>query len=206
MSGTTKSGNEFNPKQWQMRVNASAQNPIPPAGPVDETTSAAMVCTNALLVAMGYRLDFFSTIPAGMTRASMIQNRKAQIALELHRGRLAIAPTPQFVPRMWPKQSNNYRYASGSTGFKRLTSLNCDQGIVEELSWRDGARWYRGVAPKIDLDGRLTKAALIAYGAGQGYARIPPMSWGALRNWLEREDYVSRTDANGAPATNPPSY
>ncbi|CAD6445205.1 9e572356-26a4-4c0d-bc1a-b7c10c03d41a-CDS [Sclerotinia trifoliorum] len=165
-----------------------------------------MVCTNALLVAMGYRLGFFNNIPAGMTRATMIRNRKGQIALELHRGRLAIAPTPQFVPPTWPRQSDEYRYTSGSTPFKKLTSRNCDQGVVEELSRRDRARWYRGVPPKIDFDGRPTKAALIAYGTAQGYARIPPMSWGALRNWFERADYMTRTDANGAPATNPPSY
>lgn len=207
MSRTTKNGNEFNPKHWQMRDNASAQNPLV-GGRVDQATSAVMVCTNALMIATGYRLDYFRNIPAGMTQAGMIQNRRAQIALELHRGRLAVAPTPQFVPPMWPRQSPEFRYKSGSTQFKKLIARNSRNGVVEELSRRDRARWYRGVAPKIDLDNIGKKDNILAYGVAQGYnARVMrPMRWDQLRDYVEEQDYLRRVGANGAPPANPPSY
>ncbi|THV46650.1 hypothetical protein BGAL_0370g00130 [Botrytis galanthina] len=92
-----------------MRTNASAQNPIPGLSAViNAQNSAVMVCHNALMIAMGYRLEFFRHIPAGMTQAQMIANRRGQIALELHRGQLAVAPSRQYIAPMWPEQGDNF--------------------------------------------------------------------------------------------------
>ncbi|KAF7930965.1 uncharacterized protein EAE97_009174 [Botrytis byssoidea] len=136
MGGTSISGNKFNSKHWVMRTNASAQNPIP--GPA--------ACCNGLPQCShdrnGYRLDFFRHIPAGMTQAQMIANRRGQIALELHRGQLAVAPSRQYIAPMWPEQSDNFRYTGGFTQFKNLIAKHCNYGVVEELSRRDRARWY----------------------------------------------------------------
>ncbi|KAF7932685.1 uncharacterized protein EAE98_003984 [Botrytis deweyae] len=211
MGGTSISGNEFSPKHWMMRTNVSAQNPIPgPAAAIDAQNSAAMVCHNALMIAMGYRLDFFRHIPAGMTQAQMIANRRGQIALELHRGQLALASSRQYIAPMWPEQSDNFRYTSGSTQYKNLIAKHCNYGVVEELSRRDRARWYRGVPPKIDFDigRRITKANLIRYGLTRGIPihNMRYASWGPLRNIIEKFDYMARTQANGNPAINPPSY
>ncbi|KAF7905358.1 uncharacterized protein EAF01_005879 [Botrytis porri] len=211
IGSTSISGNEFNPKHWMMRTNASAQSPIPgPAAVIDAQISAAMVCYNALMIAMGYRLDFFRHIPAGMTQAQMIANRRGQIALELHRGQLAVAPSRQYIAPMWPEQSDNFRYTSGSTPFKNLIAKHCNYGVVEELSRRDRARWYRGVPPKIDFDigRRITKPNLILYGLARGIPihRMRYVSWGPLRNIVEKFDYMARRQANGNLAVNPPSY
>ncbi|TGO12200.1 hypothetical protein BTUL_0093g00220 [Botrytis tulipae] len=205
MGGTSISGNEFNPKHWMMRTNASAQNPIPgPAAVIDAQNSAVMVCHNALMIAMGYRLDYFRHIAAGMTQVQMIANR--QIALELHRGQLAVAPSRQYIAPMWPEQSENLRYTSGSTQYKNLIAKHCNYGAVEELSRRDRARWYRGVPPKIDFDigRRITKPNLIRYGLTRGIPihNIRYASWGPLRNIIEKFDYMARTQANGNPAIN----
>ncbi|KAF7882530.1 uncharacterized protein EAF02_005893 [Botrytis sinoallii] len=211
MGGNSVSGNEFNPKHWMMRTNASAQNQIPgPTAAIDAQNSAAMVCHNALMIAMGYRLDFFRHIPAGMTQAQMIANRRGQIALELHRGQLAAAPSRQYIAPMWPEQSYNFRYTSGSTQYKNLIAKHCNYGAVEELSRRDRARWYRGMPPKIDFDigRRITKANLIRYGLTRGIPihNMRYASCGPLRNIIEKFDYMARTQANGKPAINPPSY
>ncbi|TGO47865.1 hypothetical protein BCON_0260g00010 [Botryotinia convoluta] len=211
MGGTSISGNEFNLKHWMMRTNVSAQNPIPgPAAVIVEQTSAAMVCHNGLMIVMGYRLDFFRHIPAGMTQAQMIANRRGQIALELHRGQLAVAPSRQYIAPMWPEQSDNFRYTSGSTQYKNLIAKHCNYGVVEELSRRDRARWYRGVQPKIDFDigRRITKSNLIRYGLARGIPihNMRYASWGPLRNIIEKFDYMARAQANGNPAINPPSY
>ncbi|KAM0183602.1 hypothetical protein ACHAPF_000043 [Botrytis cinerea] len=109
MGGTNISGSEFNPMHWMMRTNASAQNPIPgPAAAIGQHISASMVCHNALMIPMGCCLDFFGHIPAGMTQAQMIANRRGQIALGLHRGQLAVAPSRQYIAPMWPEQSDNF--------------------------------------------------------------------------------------------------
>ncbi|KAI9642837.1 hypothetical protein NHQ30_008571 [Ciborinia camelliae] len=203
---TTINHNEFDPRHWKMRYKASAQNPLPAGAlaPANETTSAVMVCTTALMIATGHRIDYFNNIPAGMTQAGMINNRRGQIALELHRGRLAILGTPQFVAPTFPEQNVNNLYTSGSIAYKNLTALHCRYGVIEELSRRDRARWYRsGVAPIILLDGIGTRANLIAHGTARGYNPriLRRLKWHQLRDYIEERDYLLRP-ANA----NPPSY
>ncbi|TEY77324.1 hypothetical protein BOTCAL_0056g00330 [Botryotinia calthae] len=190
MEGTSISENEFNPKHWMMRTNASVQNPIPgPAAAIDQRSSAAMVCHNALMITIGYRLDFFRHIPAGMTEAQMVANRRAP---------------------MWPEQSDNFRYTSGSTQYKNLIAKYCNYGVVEELSRRDRADWYRGVPPKIDFDiaRRIIKPNLIPYGLARGipFHTMRYAAWDPLRDIIDKADYMARMQANGSLAINPPSY